>query len=1352
MSRWLPTILFLFGAAASGNHATTAQPEFKTELTLGVFSYYSPSEMHSCCQPLVDYLNSRLADIKLRLKAINLHEVDDALGSKELDFIITNPGHYILLRERYKLEGTIATLVRQTEGEQAIRQTGGVIFTRRDRKDISRLEDIKGKWVAVAGTKHLGGFEAQAYELLQAGILLPQDAHLIETGDYNTVIESVLSENVDVGFAPTGVLEKLWQSGELSPESLKIIDAKNQSGFPFVVSTKLYPQWPVAALPHVKQKDIDAVWAALLTLKARYPSAKAANIAGFAPPADYRSVENIVRALALPPYDHAPTITYLDIWEQHKITGSILLLAALTILVLLQLLITRNRQLHTQRLLAEDSASHFEQIIRATQAGTWKWNLKTGNTICNERWAEIIGYDQNELAPINIDTWLHHTHPADLDPVQKLLQQHFSGETEYFEARFRMRHKNGHWVWIHSRGKVTDWEADGTPLWMFGTHMDITDRMKASLDLQASQAKYQRLVDNVGEKFIIYSHKGISGEMTYVSDGVVNVFGLSKEEILGKPWFDLGNWFPQDINKAHAYVKRRMEGSADFMQFEMRFLHPSGTVHTLRVSSHPVRDRTGNIIAIDGIAEDITEQKRSQERARMAATVFAHSQESIIITDTDALIVDCNPAAGRMSGYSREDLIGRNPRLFSSGTHSAGFYKHLWQTLTAGQIWQGTFHNRRKNGTSYWIETSISPIKDQDGKITQYIAVSRNITRRKQQLEALRQAKREAQMANTAKSEFVANISHEIRTPMNAILGFTDLCLEGVLEPRQRKYLSNVKESAQSMLSLINEILDFSKIEAGKLVMESIPFDLSRELDMITTMTRQLIHSKEVELHLIQPHAESLWLLGDPLRLKQILTNLTSNAVKFTNQGKIQIAVTELARDDNNIELEFSVCDTGIGMDPKKLQAIFHPFSQADTSTTRKFGGTGLGLTISSQLIDKMGSHIDVESEPDIGSTFYFRLSFPILKAQDIPSKPENALQRSFEQLGNTRVLLVEDNDINRELATEVLERNHLVVDTAIHGGDALEKLKKHTYDVVLMDIQMPVMDGYEAAWAIRNQLQCRNLPIIALTASTSPVVREKCLRAGMDDYISKPIDIHELMEIIDKAINPVLQRFTIQQTSAPFSKATAATDFQHLDGIDAAQAMQRLALGREDYLRLLKKFAANHRQDIKQINDLALEGKWEAARRIAHTLKGLSSTIGAARLATLAARLEQALKTVFTSMKQTDATDGKNSIPDDLAILLRSTEADLNTIIQHIDKYQAAVSETLPKPSQQPADLSDKLKTLLTLTEGYNVTAVAEVDNLLGWISDDAVLSELQNIKDDLDNFDFDTATTNLKTLLVQL
>ncbi len=1355
MSRWPAFILLLLSSIApvSNAHAATSQdpqPTPVTELSLGIFSYYSPSETNARFQPLVDYLNSHLENIKIKLKTMNLHDIHDALASKDLDFIVTNPSHYILLRERYNLKGALATIVRSTGESRSTQQTGGVIFTRKKRADISRLTDIRGKWIAVAGTKHLGGYQAQAYELLQAGILLPRDAHLVETGDYNAVIETVLSGNVDVGFVPAGVLEAAWISGEHSPDIFRVINSSQQPGFPYMVSTRLYPQWPVLALPHVKQEFIDAFLSSLAALKPDHPAAQAANIASFAPPADYQSAENIIQALQLPPYDIAPTITLRDIWKQHKLTGSILLLATLVILVLLHLLITRNRQLHTQRLLAEDSANHFEQIIHAAQAGTWKWNIKTGNAIFNDRWAEIIGYTLADLSPVSIDTWTHLAHPDDFKVAQKLMQQHFRGETEYFESSFRMRHKDGHWVWVQSRGKVTNWEADGTPLWMFGTHMDITERKEAALALQESQAKYQQLIDNIGEKFIIYSHRGLAGELTYVSDGVTSIFGLTKEDMLGNSWFEVVNWFPQDAEKAIAYIKQRIEGKATFMQFEMRFVHPSGNRHILRISSHPVWDARGNIISIDGIAEDITEQMRSQERARMAATVFAHSQESIIITDTDARIIDCNPASGRLTGYSREELIGRNPRLFASGTHTTGFYQHLWQTLTSGRIWQGAFRNLRKNGTPYWVEASISPIKDQDGNINQYVAVSRDITRRKQQLGALRQAKREAQAASAAKSEFVANISHEIRTPMNAILGFTDLCLEGDLVPQQRKYLGNVKESAHTMLSLINEILDFSKIEAGKLAIESIPFDLDKELAMVTSMTRQLVHTKEVELQLVQGAKGPNILLGDPLRLKQILTNLTSNAVKFTNQGKIQIIARELKRDDDSVEIEFSVCDSGIGMSQDKLNRIFQPFSQGDSSTTRKFGGTGLGLTISSQLIEKMGGKIEVESEPGIGSTFFFRLSFLLPGEGELPDKPEDSLRQSFKQLRNTRVLLVEDNAINRELATEVLEHHQLLVDTASDGQKALEKLEQNQYDLVLMDIQMPIMDGYEATWIIRNQLKLKKLPIIALTASTSTIVREKCMRAGMDDYVSKPIDIHELMEKIDKVINPVLRKMAANQTLTPFSSLQASGTFPSHPGIDSTRAMRRLTLNEDDYTRLLKKFAANHRQDTALLHGLILEQKWEDASRLAHTLKGLSNTIGATGLSRMVAELEQQLKGL-SSAKDANVPD---TACGDLNALLEQTGNDLEEIALYIDELPDYATPAAPgqSASEQTLDLRERLSALLELTQQYSVAAVADVNALLPLVTEEATLSELQNIQHDLEHFDFDAAATGLKTLLVHL
>jgi two-component system sensor histidine kinase/response regulator len=1346
MIRWLLSFSLLCSLLLSAATPGFAKEPTKTRLTLGVYSYFPLSKIQHCCQPLVDYLNTQLTDLQIELKPISLQDADDLLTSKGLDLVATNPAHFIRFQEHYNYHlKPLATIIHKAPENQSTQHIGGVIFTLRSRDDISDLTDLWGAWIAIAGAKDIGGYTAQAYELLQAGIALPQDAHLIETGSYRAVIESVLSGSVDAGFVPTGLLEEIRQLETLPLDSIKIINIKEHSGFPLVASTRLYPQWPVFALPHIDQDTADRIVNSLRSLPPDSEAAIAASIVGFAPASDYSSVQSILRSLELPPYDRIPSVSLADIWRDHQFAVVLILLATLTIFVLLQLLVTRNRQLHNQRLMAEDSANHFQQIIGATQAGTWKWNLITGHAVVNEQWAALIGYSLEELTPVSVDTWVDMIHPAHLQSAKLSLERHFKGETEYFEATFRMQHKNRQWVWIQSRGKVTSWAANGDPLWMFGTHMDVTERKEASLALQASQAKYERLVDSIGEKFVIFSHKGLSGELTYVSKrGVSHVFGMTKEEVLGKPWFALGQWFDEDVAKVQEYTKLRMERKADFLQFEMRFTHPSGSEHTIRVSSHPIRDTNGNILSVDGIAEDITEQKRSQERANMAATVFAHSQESIVVTNTSARIIDCNPATGILTGYSREALIGNNPSMLSSGTHSPGFYKHLWQTLISGQVWQGTFHNRHADGTSYWVETSISPIKNQTGKIVQYIAVSRDITRKKMQLEALRQAKREALAASVAKSEFVANISHEIRTPMNAILGFTDLCLESSPSTIQKKYLGNVKESARSMLRLINEILDFSKIEAGKLALEAIPFDLKNEMNMVATMAQQLINTNKVTLDLEYNTDFNAKIIGDALRLRQVLTNLAGNAVKFTNQGKIVIAVIEKHLDSKQVELEFRISDTGIGMDQEKLDSIFHPFSQADSSTTRKFGGTGLGLTISSQLIQKMGGTISVESEPGVGSTFSFSLSFPLSQEEPTVEQPFSSKHQSCTQLRNSRILLVEDNEINRQLASEVLTRNHIQVDTAGDGKEALKLLHVNTYDLVLMDIQMPVMDGYEATTTIRQQLGLVDLPIIALTASSSSTVREKCMRSGMDDYLTKPIDIHQLLEMIDKFINPARQ--TIDNDTTPFKRNAEKDCLPDMSGINAQEAMQRMDLSPAEYAKLLNKFADKHHKDLDTIFTLFTKKQWDEARRVSHTLKGLAATIGAADLSATMSDMEQLFKACLTSTEFAVGTS-------ELEQLFFKANKLMSEVIQHIKKLSDQPPDALcNKEPKKVFDFPSSLQKLVLLTSEYDVSASSEIETLIAATEDDNLRSELQNVMDDLENFDFDTATRNLKKLMEQL
>ncbi len=1348
--RYFPLVLCLLLPAIV--QATPDDPD--RTLTLGIFTYSSDQQVYNCSDPTITELNKRLHDFKLQVRPINLHNVDNALISKELDFIITNPAHFIQLKEHYNLEGAIASLIRKAALGTPIRHTGGVIFTLNSRTDINKLTDIKGKWIAVAGTNHLGGYEAPAYELLQAGIHLPQQAHLLEIGDFQNVVDAVISDSVDVGFVPIGILEKMQRDGHLDMAQIKIINPRNQPGFPFKLSTKLYPQWPIIAMPHVQQKDIDALLQALLSIsaKAKANADNSGTIDDFSPPADYRSVEAIMRALKIPPFDRPANITLADIWRQHYVSVTLSILAIWIILLLLYMLLVRNQQLRGQQKQAEQSATELQQIIDATQAGTWKWDLTTSVVEINERWAEMLGYAKQELLPLNAPKVARLTHRKDLAESKRLLLKHFRGESEYIDANFRMRHKDGHWVWIHSRGRVTQWTSNGTPQRVFGTHTDITERMEAELELQHSRAKYQRLIDNIGEKFIIYSHSGIDGIMTYVSEGVYHIFGRSKQQVEGKPWAELADWLPEDMEKARRYLELRAKGEADFVQFEMRFRLFDETLHTIRVSSHAVRDEHGELISIDGLAEDITHQKKAQERELMAATVFAHSQEAIIITDTHADIIDCNPATTELTGYAHKELIGQNPHIFASGTHKRPFYRQMWKTLLAGKVWQGSFCNRHKNGMIYWTESSISPIKDDTGRTTHYVSVSRDITQKKQQLQNLRQAKLEAQAANAAKSVFVANISHEIRTPMNAILGFTNLCLESSNLPRKpRKYLTNVKTSALAMLSLINEILDFSKIEAGKLHLESIPFDLNAELEQIISLGQQLVKDKPVKLKLRDECHLNTRLQGDPLRLKQVLTNLISNAAKFTSRGQVSLSVSECVTTQDSAAMEFSVCDTGIGMSQDELHSIFRPFSQADSSTTRKFGGTGLGLTISSELIKKMGGRIRVESEPGIGSTFYFRLSFPISEEYANIESSGNKIMRSYQHLSGTRVLLVEDNEINRELASEMLRKHHLKVDVAENGKVALDRLRENRYDVVLMDIQMPIMDGYQAARAIRKELRLRTLPIIALTANAASSIREKCMSAGMDDYLSKPIDMYKLMEKIDSTLNPVLQKVAGNQQYSPFSSTETSTQMEFPELINSEEALQRLGLDEQTLHELLQKFAAQHHSDAQQLDQFAKDEQWVEASRLAHTLKGLSATLGIDVLSQQAAELEQRCK-ALAGLETSDQFPLHDNDPQVVAQVLTQMKATLEETVRQINSTtQPAATKPLPPPPSNP-NLKKELEDLLQLVEQYDVAAVEKAKDLLGLSFEDQIRTELQSIYDDLENFDFDSTSSTLKKLLSEL
>jgi PAS domain S-box-containing protein len=507
------------------------------------------------------------------------------------------------------------------------------------------------------------------------------------------------------------------------------------------------------------------------------------------------------------------------------------------------------------------------------------------------------------------------------------------------------------------------------------------------------------------------------------------------------------------------------------------------------------------------------------ELALKLSRAVEQSPATVVITDATGSIEYVNPKFTEITGYTDQEAYGQNPRVLKSGEHPPEFYKELWDTISSGHEWRGEFCNRRKDGQLYWEAASISPVRNDAGKITHYVAVKEDVTARKQAEQELREARAAADAANRAKSAFLANMSHEIRTPMNGIIGMTDLALDTELTPEQRDYLNTVKTSADALLTLINDILDFSKIEAGKLELDPIDFALRDSLaDMLNALANRA-HSKGLELaYEVLPEVRDA-LIGDVYRLRQVIVNLVGNAIKFTSSGEILVRVEQDERTDERVTLHVSVSDTGIGIPASKLESIFTPFEQADTSTTRKYGGTGLGLAISVQLVELMGGRIWAESEEGKGTTFHFTAQFDI----GTPAPAED-VERRRELLDGLPVLVVDDNATNRRILEAMLRNWQMQPRSTEGGADALAEMDRadaagQPFKLVLSDVNMPEMDGFMLYERTRESPRHKGTPFILLTSAARPGDVARCREIGVSAHLIKPVKQSILMNAIVGAV-----------------------------------------------------------------------------------------------------------------------------------------------------------------------------------------------------------------------------------------
>jgi len=882
------------------------------------------------------------------------------------------------------------------------------------------------------------------------------------------------------------------------------------------------------------------------------------------------------------------------------------------------------------------------------------------------------------------------------------------------------------------------------------------------------------------------------------------------------------------------------------------------------------------------VQERTDELKASEERIRL---ILEFAGEGIIGVDANGRMNFVNPAAVQLLGYSKEELNGQSLHTLVHHSYPDGspYPKErcpMYKSYTYGTVNQ--VDNEvlwRRDGTSFPVVYSSTPVR-KGGSVVGGVVTFRDITLRKQAEEQMRRAKEIAEEATRMKSDFLANMSHEIRTPMNAVIGMAHLALQTELTAKQEDYLKKIQRSAHSLLGIINDILDFSKIEAGKLHMEATDFSLDEVLDNVSTVVGVKAQEKNLEFLMHTPRDVPLALVGDPLRLGQILINLCNNAVKFTQKGEIVISTKGVEKSEESVRLQFSVHDTGIGLTEEQKGKLFQAFSQADASTTRKYGGTGLGLMISRRLVNMMGGEIWVESEPGKGSEFIFTAKFGlaskvarkhlvpsvelrgmrvlvvddnassreilkallesmsfevtvaasaeegiaelekeaknrpyklvvmdwkmpgmdgikatgVIKKHPVIPKPkviiataygrEEIMQRSekagvdgfllkpvgqsmlfdaiMEAFGKeagkreetvkgkggpggalggirgVRVLLAEDNEINQQVAKEILENAGLVVSIANNGKEAVEMVRCGDYDAVLMDIQMPVLGGFEATQEIRKEERFKDLPIIAMTAHAMAGDREKSLEAGMNDHVTKPIDPDELFSALVRWVKPGERALSEGVFGVSAGKQVKEDILPtELPGISIASGLNRVGGNRPLYAKLLCKFKDGQEMAVEQIRAALRSGDVETAARLAHTVKGVSGNLGGEALYRAAADLEKAIKEGAKDMEAPMA-----EFASQLKVVMGG--------IKVLEEGLAAQKEPEPLAgvSVDKEAVKDLLQEMAQLLESDLTEAMNRLETLRQHLVNSSAYEEFKRLERQVEGFDTDGALKSMEAI----
>ena len=1145
---------------------------------------------------------------------------------------------------------------------------------------------------------------------------------------------------------------------------------------------------------------------------------------------------------------------------------------------------------NTQEQLTE-AEERSRMILEFAAEGIVGVDLNGKITFVNPATTEMLGYSSEESLGRSLHELIHHSHadgspyPAEECPMFKSYKY---GAVNHVDDEVLWRKDGSSFVVQYSSTPI---RKDGELVGAVVTFSDITERKEAEEKIRNSEKRLAEIIDFLPDPTWVIDN---DSKVVAWNKAIERLTGIESADMVGKgnyeyalPFYeerrpvlvDLVRMWDEEYEKT--YLSVRKEGDKLFSESFHPNLGEGGTY--LSATASLLYDASGKATGAIETLRDVSVAKRAEIEFKKLSRAIEQSPTTVVITDVKGRIEYVNPKFTELTGYRAEEALGKNPRVLKSGLHPPEYYKELWETILAGEAWYGELCNKKKNGELFWESASISPIRNEEGKTTHFVAVKEDITERKRVQEELIEARRAADEANKAKGDFLANMSHEIRTPMNAVIGMTHLALQTELSPKQEDYLIKIRRSAHALLGIINDILDFSKIEAGKLQMESVDFSLEEVLDNVTTVVGVKAQDKKLEFLMDTAPEVPMALVGDPLRLGQVLINLCNNAVKFTEKGEIVVATKVVEKDDAWIKLQFSVRDTGVGMTEEQKAKLFQAFSQADTSTTRKYGGTGLGLTISKRLVNMMKGEIWVESAPGKGSEFIFTakldlaskaprkqleplpdlrgmrvlvvddnassreilqsmlesMSFEVsvtasaeegiaelekeaqgrpyalmvmdwkmpgmdgikaserikthpglstkpkiilvtaygreelmlksekvgldgflikpvsqsvlfdaimeafgkvLRKQEDVAKQKGPDDKALSRIRGARLLLAEDNEINQQVAKEILEQAGFVVSIANNGKEAVRMVKEEVYDAVLMDIQMPEMSGFEATQEIRKQQGVKELPIIAMTAHAMAGDREKSLEAGMSDHVAKPIDPEELFSTLVRWIKP--GRREAQRGVAPegLRKEREAEPFpRELPGITLEDGLARVGGNKPLYVKLLRKFRESQSGAVEGIESALQSGDAETATRLAHTVKGVSGNLGAEGLYRASADLEKAIKEGKTKSLE----DKIAEFDSRLRVVMEGIEA---LEEQETRKSKEAVPEeevVVDKEAVKPL-----LKEMARLLESDLVEAMNRLEALGQHLRNSSVKKEFKRLEKQVEGFDTEGALKTLESM----